>query len=169
MRIESKRDKSVLKKAQIISALEDVRRKILAEAAAFSGEQQDRAFIGTWSVKDLLAHLAGWDHANIKAASEVMTGEMPSFYAHHDHDWQTYNAMLVSKYRHDSLEESIALAESTHRQLIEFMRAIPAEVFGKDFGVRFHEYRVTIERLLEAEAKDEADHLEQIIEFKRTA
>src|SRR5512143_3352468 len=123
MRIESKRDKSVLKKAQVSSALEDVRRKILVEEATFPEEQQDRAFVGIWSVKDLLAHLAGWDHTNIKAASEVMAGELPSFYAHHDHDWQTYNAMLVSRHRRDSLEECVALAENTHRQLIEFARA----------------------------------------------
>ena len=168
MRIESKREKAVLKKVQVLSALVNVRGRILAEAAALSGEEQDRVFLGIWSVKDFLAHLAGWDYTNIKAASEVMAGKIPGFYAFHDHDWQSYNATLVAKYRRDSLEEAIAQVGISHRQMIEFMQAIPPDVFGKDFGVRFRDYKVTIARLMEAEVKDEETHLEQLIEFRQS-
>jgi hypothetical protein len=51
--------------------------------------------------------------------------------------------------------------------LLEFLNTIPAENFNKDFGVRFRGYRVTIQRLLEAEQKDEETHLQQIMDFFR--
>ena len=41
------------------------RRKILDAASSPSPEQQDEVFLGIWSVKDPLAHLAGWDVTNI--------------------------------------------------------------------------------------------------------
>jgi len=41
------------------------RRKILDAASAPSPEQRDEVFLGIWSVKDLLAHLAGWNVTNI--------------------------------------------------------------------------------------------------------
>lgn len=168
MRIESKREKALLKKVQVLSALVDVRKRILAEASALTGEEQDRVYLGIWSVKDLLAHLTGWDYTNIKAASEVMAGEIPGFYASHDHDWQSYNATLVAKYRRDSLEEAIAQVGISHRQMIEFMQSIPPDVFEKDFGVRFRGFKVTIARLMEAEAKDEETHLEQLVQFRES-
>ena len=43
----------------------ETRRKILDAASSPSPEQQDEVFLGIWSVKDLLAHLAGWNVTNI--------------------------------------------------------------------------------------------------------
>ena len=49
--------------------------------------------------------------------------------------------------------------------MIEFLQTIPPEKFNKDFGVRFRGYKVTIQRLLEAEREDEQTHLGQIRDF----
>ena len=43
----------------------ETRRKILDAASSLSLEQQDEVLLGIWSVKDLLAHPAGWDVTNI--------------------------------------------------------------------------------------------------------
>jgi hypothetical protein len=40
-----------------------------------------------------------------------------------------------------------------------------SQILNKDFGVRFHGYKVTIQRLLEAEAKGEQIHRQQITAF----
>jgi hypothetical protein len=127
--------------------------------------QQDQVFLGVWSVRDLLAHLIGWDDTNRKAVKSILAGQVPSFYKHRDHDWQTYNAMLVKKHRTGSLEDLLTTAKASQKRLIEFLQTIPSENFNKDFGVRFRGYKVTIQRLLEAERKDEQVHLEQITDF----
>jgi len=153
-------------KDKIIAELVDTRRKILDAAAALPATQQDEVFLGVWSVKDLLAHLAGWDDTNRQAAAELLAGQMPAFYAHYDRDWQTYNAGLVAGYGRDDFAELLALVEDTHRTLIAFLETIPAEEFDKDHGVRFRRYKVTIARLLQVEADDENVHLAQIEEFR---
>ncbi len=155
----------ILRKEKILSALVETRQNILAEASMLSDEQQDQVFLGIWSIKDLLAHFIGWDYTNLDAVKSVLAGKVPSFYKHRDHDWQTYNAMLVKKYKRDSFKEFLATMRDSQEKLIKFLQTILPENFNKDFGVRFHGYKVTVQRLLEAELKDEQTHLQQIIDL----
>ena len=142
-----------------------VQEKVLAAVSSLSPDQQDQVFLGVWCVKDVLAHLVGWDHANLEALQAVRAGRLPEFYAFIDKDWKTYNAMLVSKYRLDDFTELTSSVRASHRALLEMFASVPAEDLEKDFGVRYKGYRVTIGRLLKAELKDEKVHLDQIEQF----
>lgn len=155
----------ILRKDQVLSALIETRQHIIHKAREISARDRDRVFLGIWSLKDLLAHLVGWDHTNIEAVKAVLSGALPTFYEVHDRDWKQYNSMLVTKYKRDSFKELMRLLNDSHNELVEFMNTIPAEVFNKDFGVRFHGYKVTIQRLLEAETKDERIHYRQMTDF----
>jgi cytochrome P450 len=129
------------------------------------GKEEIIPFIGVWSLLDLLAHLAGWDVANLLAAQEVPEGKIPSFYAHYSKDWAEYNALLVSRYSKETLAEMLATVEDTHRQLLDHLERASAKTLFADHGVRVGSYRVIISRLLEAERKDEIRHLRQVVEF----
>ena len=155
----------IFRKDQILSSLIGTRQSILAEVSELSEIEQDQVFLGIWSVKDLLAHLVGWDETNLQAVKSVMGGQLPAFYEHRDRDWQTYNAMLVKKHKKDSFRELLAALKASQEKLIEFLQMVPAEHFARDFGVRFRGYKVTIQRLLNAEWRDEQIHLQQIIDF----
>jgi len=157
--------KAQAKKEQLFAELRETRNSILKEVAALSAKKQDVIFLGVWSAKDLLAHLVGWDYTNLDASKAVLAGELPSFYEHHSRDWQTYNAMLVAKYKRDSFKELLALVKISQQELFEFLQSVVPESFSKDFGVRFRGYKVTIQRLLEAEIKDEQAHCQQIKDF----
>src|SRR5512135_721033 len=135
----------------LLSRMQKTRVGLLRTVAALPKGKQERAFIGTWSAKDLVAHLVGWDYTNLDAARCVLAGRLPSFYAYRDPDWQTYNAMLVAEYKRDLLEESLALARDSQLDLLHFLKTVPAELLRKDFGVRFRGFKVTVERLLLAE------------------
>jgi len=150
-------------KRERISALLETRIAILQEASQLSPKAQGTVFLGVWSVVDLIAHLIGWDFANLAAAKDIQAEKLPEFYAHYDKDWKTYNAELVARYKRDDFEELLALARDSQGQLIEYLEGVPAEAFEQDFGVRSgRNYKVTIARLLQAELKDEQEHLEQI-------
>jgi hypothetical protein len=157
----------ISRKDQILSDLIGTRQNILAEVSGLSERKQDQVFLGIWCVKDLLAHFIGWDETNIDATKSVLKGQLPAFYQHRDQDWQTYNAMLVKKHKRDSFQELLGAVKGSQKKLIEFLQTILPEHFNKDFGVRFRGYKVTIQRLLEAEWKDEQAHLQQITEFFR--
>lgn len=159
----------ILRKDDILTALVETRQNILVEAASLREEQQDQVFLGIWSVKDLLAHLIGWDHTNLAAVESVLKERLPDFYQYHDRDWQTYNAMLVKRHKKDSFQELLAEARESQGQLLAFLNTIPPENFNKDFGVRVRGYKVTVQRLLEAEQKDEQIHLRQITGFFKEA
>jgi uncharacterized damage-inducible protein DinB len=149
----------------LIAEMEQTRQSLLAAVACLSPAQRVQVFLGTWSVKELLAHLAGWDDANLEAAQAVMAGRLPAFYAYKDRDWQTFNARLVAERRREDFSGLLALVETTHQKLVEFLRALPAEAFDKDYGVRYKGYRVTIARLLRSEMGDESTHRAQVETF----
>ena len=160
--------KAQTKKDTIISDLIETRRRILDTASSLSPNEQDESFLGVWSVRDLVAHLAGWDITNLEAARAILAGQLPSFYSHYDRDWRTYNARLVAEHRRDNFADLLSSVEDSHRRLIDYLKTIPAEEFDKDREVRFKRYRVTIARLLQAEIDDEKTHHAQVEEFGAT-
>jgi hypothetical protein len=158
-----------IKQEQIIADLAAARRELLDAAAALPAAGHDTVFLGSWTAKDLLAHLVGWDYANLEGIAAVRAGRLPAFYAHYDADWRTFNACLVRDYRRDSLAECIAAAEESHRQLMAAARAISPVDFVADHGVRSPGGRhVTLPMLLSAETTDEQKHAKQLKAFTRT-
>ena len=157
--------KAQAKKEWLIGEVQKVRTELLTEVAALSRKERDTVFLGIWTVRDMLAHLAGWDYANLDAAKNILAGKLPAFYEHKDRDWQTYNAMLVKKYRRNTLRELHAVVMGSQRKFLAYVQAVPPEDFNKDFGVRFRGYKVTVQRLLEADVKDVQLHHQQIIDF----
>lgn len=167
--MSTQRDTAETNKAKLVAELAAARRGLLDVARAVPESRQDTAFLGSWSVKDILAHLVGWDHANLEAVAAVRSGQLPAFYAHYDPDWRRFNADLVRQYRQASLADAIAAAEASHAVLRSVVEAIPAEALFKDHGVRSPRGRkVTIALLLSAEAGDERKHRQQIEEFARS-
>ena len=159
--------KSKFNKSELISNLIETRTAVLQAASGLSPTAQGTIFLGIWSIKDLIAHLVGWDFTNLAAAKDIQARKLPEFYAHYDKNWKTYNAGLVAKYKRDDFEELLALARDSHCQLIAYLESLTAEAFEKDFGVSSGRgTRVTIARLLQAEWKDEQEHLQQIRDFK---
>jgi hypothetical protein len=152
-------------KDEIIAGLVEARECILVAASAVPAEKQDEVFLGVWSMKELLAHLVGWDYTNLQAAQEILEGRMPSFYAHRDRGWKSYNESLVARYRREDYAELLASVAGSHRELIAYLRTVPAKEFDRDRGLRAGRYKVTIARLLRVETDDEKKHCAQIREF----
>jgi hypothetical protein len=154
------------KKQHLIADLVGAREEVLAAAMALPGEEQDTPFLGTWSAHDIVAHLVGWDYANLEAVEAIRTGRLPAFYDHYDRDWRTFNAGLVEQYKQKTLEETTALAHESRQALLTALAALPAADVSRDYGVRSAgRRRVTIAMLLSVEARDERKHAEQIRAF----
>ncbi len=145
-------------KDELIQALANARRKVMEAAQALAPGQRDEIMLGVWSAKDVLAHMAGWDDTNRQAVAEILSDQRPGFWQYRDRDWQSYNARLVAQYRRDDWVELLAVLEETHRALIEYLQALPAEEYAR---------HPAIGRLLRTEAKDEEQHARQIDEFRQ--
>ncbi len=145
-----------MKKDEIISGLVEVRAKVLDAATSLSPTARDEVFLGEWSLKEILAHLVGWDYTNLEAVKEVLAGRKPSFLEHHDRDWRSYNARLVEQYKREEFDELVASIKESHQKLVTFLQSVPAEEYVK---------RRRIVSLLGTETKDEREHCRQIEEF----
>ena len=150
-------------KARVIAGLVETRRQIIEAACTIPFEQQEFAFVGSWSIKDLLAHLAGWDYTNLEGVREMLAGNKPAFLARHDRDWKTYNAMLVEQRRCDDFGEMIAAVRRSQDELVAFLEPLSDDDFGR--VVRVNTFRMSIAALLNFEIRDEKVHLEQIRKF----
>ncbi len=75
------------RKRAILKDLRNARRALLAAARGLPPPKRGQIFLGIWSPRHLIAHLVGWDSANIKASAELLAGKLPSFYRHYDRDW----------------------------------------------------------------------------------
>ncbi len=150
------------KKNALIADMVDTRAKILEAAKMVPPPLRTEVFLGSWSLLDLLAHLAGWDDANRQAVEAVRAGQLPAFYEYAERDWHSFNAKLVAEYRLDDFDALVERVRSTQHRLVELLDAVPVEDFDRDYQVRFRKYKVTLSRLLRAELKDEKEHLTQI-------
>ena len=147
---------SQARKDQLIQGLVTARRKVLDAARSLSEAQRDEVFLGTWSAKDLLAHLAGWDDTNGEAVCDILEGHKPSFLRYRDRDWQSFNAYLVAAYRRQDWAEMVAVVQESHRRLIEFLQGVPADDYVRRKGIA---------GLLRTEARDEKQHARQVQAF----
>lgn len=152
-------------KDRIIADLVTARQDIRDAVKGLSNEKQKEVFLGEWSVKELLAHLIGWDYTYVAAVQDLLAGELPSFYSAYDADWAGYNWNLVNEYNKDNWTELLGALGQSHKKLIDFLKTVPGEEFDKDRGVRYNGAQVTITRLLKAEAQDEREHYKQIKEW----
>lgn len=153
------------KKCKLLDDLRASRRSVLEAVAGLPDERWEDAFLGTWSIEDLLAHLIGWDYTNFQAVHEILSGSYPSFFQYYDKDWAAYNRHLVQQYKTGTCGELLAAVESSQRQLLDFLESLPAKdlINGK---ARSEKGRtITIRTLLAAEAQDEHDHARQVAEF----
>lgn len=153
-------------KDELLIALRQVRRELLAVASSIPAAKQETPFLGVWSVNDLVAHLAGWDYANLAAIDAVLAGRLPYFYDRFDSDWRTFNAELVARHKRVSLAETIAEAVTSHEALLATLSITTADAIMRDHGVRSPRgRRVTIAMLITAETRDEQGHLAQLRAF----
>jgi hypothetical protein len=153
------------KKVRSLKTLRDERLALLDVAAAVPSESTSTVFLGEWSAKDMIAHLIGWDYANIEAVDAILNDRLPAFYAYHDHDWRSFNAELVRRYRLEDYDALLQAARESNQALYDRLLAVPAGEFERDHGLRFRGYKVTIARLLAAESDDEHIHGQQLRDF----
>ncbi len=156
------------KRKALVDGFVEGRENLFILAGQFPIHLQDQVFLGTWSIRDLLAHLIGWDYSNLESIQAISTSRLPPFYEFIDKDWQTYNARLVGMYKKGDVSDLVQAGRASQKVLVDRLADLPAEDFYKDHGVRYRGYKVTIARLIEAETRDELVHLEQLNSFIAT-
>jgi hypothetical protein len=149
-------------KRALIDGLIRSRQEITRSIQILPPDCLDVVYLGAWSIKDLVAHLVGWDETNLEAIQEILGGKVPSFFQYSDRDWQGYNQVLVSRHRVEPFSRLLAAADESHRKLVASLESLPADALVGARVQRQNKLTITIPILLRAEARDELEHAGQI-------
>jgi hypothetical protein len=82
---------------------------------------------GTWSVRDLIAHLTSYDRWFVNAAEAQLRGEPPPLDGTEWMDWDERNAIHHQRTLHLSLEEVLTDSRRTYERLIVLVEALSEE------------------------------------------
>lgn len=152
-------------KLKLIEGLRSAREDLLDAVRALAPERRDELFMGEWSIKDLVAHLIGWDYTNLEAVQEILAGRRPTFFQYYDKDWRSYNAQLVARYKVEPFDDLLRGVEASHRELIAFLEVRTAEEIGHGKAPSAGGRTIAVRNLLSAEAEDERCHALQVREY----
>lgn len=156
-------------KRAVINKLIRAREKILKLVESLSEEKWNEIFLGKWAIRDLIAHLIGWDIWGLKATYEILKGKLPSYYYnYYDDDWATINDQLVKQYKKGDKHNMLDSLKKRRKKLIEELEKIPKELYNKDFGARWKGKKVTVASDTLFQADDEEIHAQQIQRWLKT-
>ena len=97
---------------------------------------------GTWSIHDLVIHLADAEVAFADRARRVIAMDEPPLLA-----WDHGAFMAKLFYPEQSVEDAVATVELTRRQLARILRHLPVEAFARA-GVHNERGRITLADIL---------------------
>ncbi len=91
---------------------------------------------GTWSVKDIIAHVTTWEEEALAHLPVVLAGKRPPRYSVTHGGINAFNAQMTAKNRERSLAEVLRRRDDIHNRLVEFVQHVPESECGGDTRFR---------------------------------
>ena len=86
---------------------------------------------GTWSVKDIIAHVSVWEEEALTHLPVVLAGKRPQRYSTAHGGINAFNARMTERNRALTIAEVLRRRDDTHGRLLEFVGRVPeAECAG---------------------------------------
>jgi hypothetical protein len=95
-------------------------------------EAMRRPCLGTWGVREILAHITGWQREMIPVLERIARGEKPIAEGVSYEDLDGWNARLVLARRGLTVEGLRAALDVSHRDFLAAAREVPEARFGPD-------------------------------------
>ncbi len=103
----------------------------LKDAIAQLGEAElTRAWLGTWSVREVLVHMSGWHREMIPALERLARGEKPFPEGDSYDDADAWNARFVDAKRGVPSAAVLRELEASHREFVAAAAGVPEERFA---------------------------------------
>jgi DinB superfamily len=88
--------------------------------------------VGSWSVKDLMAHVATWEGEALVGLPIIMQGKRPPRYGGVDN----FNARQYDRISHLDLPQAREVLQASHRRLLDFLAEVPEAWFETETRFR---------------------------------
>jgi hypothetical protein len=149
-----------MKKRDVLASVEAARAELLAAIEGLSEEQMTKVPVaGDWTLKEILAHIAGWTVWDLAAVRGILAGDTPDFAPIADVD--AFNAALVAERCSWPLERILLEMEEALEATLELLAGLPEnEIF--DEGRFRGPYWRSLAEWLQVAWEHEQEHTEQI-------
>jgi hypothetical protein len=91
---------------------------------------------GTWSVRDIIAHVTWWEEEALTHLPHVLAGRRPPRYSVTYGGIDAFNALRTEETKALPLAEVLRRQEETHRRLIAFVTGVPERELAGDTRFR---------------------------------
>ncbi|MBC7813670.1 MAG: maleylpyruvate isomerase N-terminal domain-containing protein [Burkholderiales bacterium] len=119
-----------LSRAEILQRLDREHNRLVATVAELTPAQMIEAgALGTWSVKDILAHLVHWTRFPTHEIKAALAGRQFDYDARHEDE---INAGSVAHYRDRSPAEVLVDFERAYDQVLVTVQSLPERAFEPD-------------------------------------
>jgi hypothetical protein len=117
-------------------------------------DEMSHPWLGTWSAKDIVAHLSGWQREMAPALERIARGEKPFADGVSYDDVDGWNARFVAARRGTSAADLLLELDKTHEHLLNVASAVPDD--------RFQRGRTAWKLVDQTSAEHYREHAEQI-------
>jgi hypothetical protein len=111
--------------------------ELLASCAGLTAaDMTEPGVTGTWSVKDIVAHVTVWEEEALTHLPTILKGEKPLRYSITHGGIDAFNAQASERNRGRSLSEVLRRRDDAHSRLVAFVQRVPESECGSDSRFR---------------------------------
>lgn len=112
-------------RVELLKRVEARWQALLASYAGLSdAELTAPGVTGTWSVKDIIAHVSVWEEEALTHLPVVLAGRRPPRYSATHGGINAFNALMTRRDRDLPLREVLRRRDETHRRLLDFIEQV---------------------------------------------
>jgi hypothetical protein len=126
-----------MNRQQLLTRLDDAWADLKESYAALPDAQLlEPVVIGTWSVKDILAHVTTWEQETLKVLPLIIQGGTLPRYSTQYGGIDAFNALMTEQKRDLSLSDVLTQLAETHQRLLDYIQTVPEEQFRMETRFR---------------------------------
>lgn len=91
---------------------------------------------GTWSVRDIVAHVTTWEEEALAHLPTVAAGGRPPRYSTTYGGIDAFNALMTERKRQLTLEAVLQQFDDVHQRLVDYVSAVPRELVERETRFR---------------------------------
>ena len=152
-------------KAEVLQNVETEFQNLQDAVKGLDNDQMAQTWLDSWSAKDILAHVLGWDREMIVFLERMARGERPTPEGVDYSDPNAWNAKFALEFAPISGSTVLAVWKQVHMNLVRTANALPDDRFGEKDGKPKTANRI----LTDNGYQHYQEHTAHILEWRKSA
>lgn len=142
---------------ELVSGFQRSQQELHGAVAGLGEEAAEEIWYGRWGVKQIVAHIAGWESAMAEALGKIALGERPSAEGINLSDVDGTNDQFAEKVQPLSFDQVLQDLSSAGGRLVEAIQALPEDRLGEGKTAR---------RIVDTMIRHPAEHTDAIRQWR---